>query len=197
LIPGLLVAGVGMGLALPTLSSAVMAAVPRHRAGMAGGALNTFRQLGQALGIAVLGAVFSGGLAAGLPAEAPSGTAAALAAGQGQAVLAHVPAATRDTVAHAFRAAFAVGINRTLVVSGLLAAVAGVLVLALVAGRGAATTDPARPGDPARSGGASAETAGTRAGTGGAPAGSRRVPAGSPSGAENRSPGTDSGVMLD
>jgi EmrB/QacA subfamily drug resistance transporter len=197
LIPGLLVAGVGMGLALPTLSSAVMAAVPRHRAGMAGGALNTFRQLGQALGIAVLGAVFSGGLAAGLPSEAPSGTAAALAAGQGQAVLAHVPAATRDTVAHAFRAAFAVGINRTLVVSGLLAAVAGVLVLALVAGRGAATTDPARPGDPARSGGASAETAGTRAGTGGAPAGSRRVPAGSPSGAENRSPGTDSGVMLD
>ena len=39
-----------------------MAAVPGPRAGMAAGAVNTFRQLGFALGIAVLGAVFRGGL---------------------------------------------------------------------------------------------------------------------------------------
>ncbi|BCJ38281.1 MFS transporter [Actinocatenispora thailandica] len=208
LIPGLLVAGVGMGLALPTLSSAVMAAVPSHRAGMAGGALNTFRQLGQALGIAVLGAVFAGGLAAGLPARAPAGTAAALAAGQGQAVVAHVPAAARDTVAHALRGAFAVGLNRTLVVSGVLAAVAGVLVLTLVAGR-RADAGPAS-GRPESAGGApgGSQTGAARprqapgtspgvpVGPEDVPGASRGVPVGSPSAAENRSPGADSDVIL-
>ncbi len=60
LIPGLLVAGVGVGMCTPVLTSAAMSAVPHQRAGMAGGALNTFRQLGYALGIAVLGTVFAG-----------------------------------------------------------------------------------------------------------------------------------------
>jgi hypothetical protein len=34
-------------------------AVPHERSGMAGGAVNTFRQLGFALGVAVFGAVFT------------------------------------------------------------------------------------------------------------------------------------------
>jgi MFS family permease len=58
LVPGLLVAGLGVGAVLPNLASAVLAAVPRERSGMASGALNTFRQLGFALGVAVFGAVF-------------------------------------------------------------------------------------------------------------------------------------------
>ncbi|WP_030900065.1 MFS transporter, partial [Streptomyces sp. NRRL F-5126] len=59
LIPGMLCIGLGAGLALPPLSSAVMGAVPPERAGMAGGALNMARQLGLAIGVAVLGTVFS------------------------------------------------------------------------------------------------------------------------------------------
>jgi EmrB/QacA subfamily drug resistance transporter len=59
LVPGLLAAGVGVGMSTPVLASAAMSAVPHKRAGMAGGALNTFRQLGYALGIAVLGTVFA------------------------------------------------------------------------------------------------------------------------------------------
>jgi EmrB/QacA subfamily drug resistance transporter len=61
-LPGLFLVGLGAGLALGPLSAAAMAAVPPARAGMAGGALNSFRQLGYALGVAVLGAVFSRGL---------------------------------------------------------------------------------------------------------------------------------------
>ena len=61
-VPGLLLVGVGAGLVLGPLSAAAMAAVPGPRAGMAAGAVNTFRQLGFALGIAVLGAVFRGAL---------------------------------------------------------------------------------------------------------------------------------------
>ncbi|MBF9068346.1 MFS transporter [Streptacidiphilus fuscans] len=60
LLPGLLITGVGVGLSTPTLMSTALAAVPPARAGMASGALNTARQLGYALGIAVLGTIFQG-----------------------------------------------------------------------------------------------------------------------------------------
>ncbi|MGP3959884.1 MFS transporter [Nonomuraea sp. 3N208] len=58
LAPGLVVTGVGVGLAVPSLSSAAMAFAPPRRAGMAAGAVNTVRQLGYALGIAVLGLLY-------------------------------------------------------------------------------------------------------------------------------------------
>jgi EmrB/QacA subfamily drug resistance transporter len=61
-LPGLFLVGLGAGLVLAPLSAAAMAAVPVARAGMAAGAVNTFRQLGYAFGVAVLGEVFRGGL---------------------------------------------------------------------------------------------------------------------------------------
>ncbi|MES4888811.1 MFS transporter [Streptomyces sp. NPDC096012] len=57
-LPGLFLVGLGAGLVLGPLSAAAMAAVPGPRAGMASGAVNTFRQTGYAFGVAVLGAVF-------------------------------------------------------------------------------------------------------------------------------------------
>ncbi|GAA3252353.1 MFS transporter [Nonomuraea helvata] len=60
LAPGLVVTGLGVGLALPPLNSAVMLYVPPQRAGMAAGTVNTVRQLGYALGIAVLGILYQG-----------------------------------------------------------------------------------------------------------------------------------------
>ena len=59
LVPGLAVSGLGIGAAMPVLVSAALGAAPPQRAGMASGAVNTFRQLGYALGIAVLGTVFA------------------------------------------------------------------------------------------------------------------------------------------
>jgi EmrB/QacA subfamily drug resistance transporter len=59
LAPGLVVAGIGVGVCMPSLNAAAMAAAPAERAGMAAGALNTARQLGLALGIAALGTAFA------------------------------------------------------------------------------------------------------------------------------------------
>ncbi|MYS22218.1 drug resistance transporter, EmrB/QacA subfamily [Streptomyces sp. DvalAA-14] len=59
LFAGLAVIGVGVGLSTPVLVSAAIDSVPPARAGMAGGAVNTFRQLGMTLGIALFGAVFT------------------------------------------------------------------------------------------------------------------------------------------
>lgn len=64
LFAGLALVGVGVGVATPVLVSAAVEAVPPERAGMAGGAVNTFRQLGLTLGIALFGAVFTSRLRA-------------------------------------------------------------------------------------------------------------------------------------
>jgi EmrB/QacA subfamily drug resistance transporter len=58
LLPGFLVAGIGIGVTNPVVASVTVSVVPPERSGMASGASNTFRQVGIATGIAALGAVF-------------------------------------------------------------------------------------------------------------------------------------------
>ena len=138
---GLAVTGAGVGLATPAMASAAMAAVPSSRAGMAGGALNTARQLGNALGIAVLGAVFQAGVLGAVRADHTVPDAQrlsdALTGGQAGAVIARTPGS-----APLVHSAFATGLQDTFLVSGVLGLLGGVAVLALV--RPAAT--PAGPG---------------------------------------------------
>ncbi|RJL33159.1 MFS transporter [Bailinhaonella thermotolerans] len=50
--------GAGLGLTAPSLINVVLAGVPGRHAGTAGGVLTTVTQLGNALGVAVLGSVF-------------------------------------------------------------------------------------------------------------------------------------------
>jgi EmrB/QacA subfamily drug resistance transporter len=146
-IPGLVLVGIGAGLAMASLTSTAMAAVPWQRAGMAGGALSAFRQLGYAFGIAVLGEVFRSGLTR----TAGGGLSATLSGGQAQAVIARSPALS--PVVHR---AFASGLDLAYVVAaglGLLAA-AAVFILA-------------RPRPQASAAGAGATAAaGSTAGTG-------------------------------
>ena len=58
LLPGFIVAGIGIGTVNPVLASSAISVVPPERSGMASGANNTFRQVGIATGIAGLGTVF-------------------------------------------------------------------------------------------------------------------------------------------
>jgi EmrB/QacA subfamily drug resistance transporter len=53
------VLGVGMGFAMPSFMASGMGSVPEEHGGVASGAINTARQLGFVLGVAVLVAVFS------------------------------------------------------------------------------------------------------------------------------------------
>ncbi|MDJ1132162.1 MFS transporter [Streptomyces iconiensis] len=133
---GLVVAGIGVGLATPVLVSAATATVPPQRAGMAGGAVNTFRQLGMTLAIAVLGAVFTDRTATALAASGtvpdPEGGASALAAGQARQLTEAAPLAHRDEARHAVHQAFAAGLDLVFLLSALAAALGGLLVLVLV-----------------------------------------------------------------
>jgi EmrB/QacA subfamily drug resistance transporter len=60
LVPGLLVDGVGMGLALGPLTTITLSQVAPHHAGMAAGVLSTVMQVGGALGVAVIGVLYYG-----------------------------------------------------------------------------------------------------------------------------------------
>jgi hypothetical protein len=51
--------GVGMANVMPSATETIMSAVPREKAGVGSAVSNTIRQLGGALGVAVLGAVVS------------------------------------------------------------------------------------------------------------------------------------------
>jgi EmrB/QacA subfamily drug resistance transporter len=136
LIPGLIVTGVGVGLASPVLISATLAAVHTERVGMASGSVNTFRQLGYALGIAALGTIFATRLGDSLSDSGrfadPHAAAATASQGGAGALIAHAQTGARAGVAHAIRAAYASGQNDIYLIAGLVAIFGGLLVLALV-----------------------------------------------------------------
>jgi EmrB/QacA subfamily drug resistance transporter len=138
LIPGMIVGGIGVGLVNPPLASTAVGVVAPQRAGMASGINSTFRQVGIATGIALLGALFSSEVkkhvAAGVastPALHSSGPqiASAVQNGKVQQLLAHLPANARLAAAQLTRAAFTTSLDRILLVAAVIALVAGVVCL--------------------------------------------------------------------
>ncbi|MET9724159.1 MFS transporter [Streptomyces zaomyceticus] len=136
LVAGLVVSGLGVGLVTPSLSAAALATVPPERGGMVGGAVNTFRQLGFALGIAVFGVIFQSRIEGVLRADGgvpdPHGAAVALSGGQAGSFVVGRPEDERAEMARLVREAFASGLNAVLVVAAALGAVASLVVFATV-----------------------------------------------------------------
>jgi MFS family permease len=60
LVPGLVAAGLGLGAVIAPLADIVLARVPGQHAGSASGVFNTGLQLGNSIGIAVIGVIFFG-----------------------------------------------------------------------------------------------------------------------------------------
>ena len=58
-LPGLIISGVGMALFFAPASHLVMSSVRRGEQGIASGANNALREVGGALGIAVMGSIFA------------------------------------------------------------------------------------------------------------------------------------------
>lgn len=97
LLPGMVLAGLGMGLFNPARAATAVDLVPLSRAGMSSGISETFQQGGVALGIAALASVGSAGPVAGLNTVmaiagviALAGAVAGLALIRGREVLARV-----------------------------------------------------------------------------------------------------------
>jgi hypothetical protein len=58
LVPGLLVAGWGMGMVFAPLPATILAGITPHNAAAASGVLTTVQEVGNALGVALVGIVF-------------------------------------------------------------------------------------------------------------------------------------------
>ncbi|NUK68770.1 MFS transporter, partial [Streptomyces lunaelactis] len=144
LTAGLAVAGIGGGLVSPGLAGAALASVPPRNAGMAGGSVNTFRQLGYALGVAVFGTVATARMSHSLERAGVDGAteAAHTLAGGGAGAL------RRTTAEEALRAAFASGLNTAAVVAGVVGLLAGVAVLVWVRASGAPPVEQVRTNRP-------------------------------------------------
>ena len=87
LVVPLMMAGVGVSMAMPALQNAVVSAVAPGSLGQASGTFNALRQLGGVFGIAILVAVFSGSGGYGTPRAFSDGFTAALAAAAGLSLL--------------------------------------------------------------------------------------------------------------
>jgi EmrB/QacA subfamily drug resistance transporter len=142
LLPGMLLAGFGMGIFNPVRAAAAVALVPVSRAGMSSGMSETFQQGGVALGIAALGSIahsrMSGAFASAtgrtgqFTADQARRLAELVAAGRLTEVSGAVPAAQRALVARTADAAFTSGMNEVMRIGGLVAVAGGLLGLALM-----------------------------------------------------------------
>jgi hypothetical protein len=144
LIPGMIAAGIGVGMVNPPLASTAVGVVQPQRAGMASGINSTFRQVGIATGIALLGTLFSnkvkdevlarvGGLP-GFAGKAPQ-IATAVQSGEIGQVLSRLPAQAREQVGLITKAAFTTGLNRILLVAAIIAVASGVISMLAIRSR--------------------------------------------------------------
>ena len=144
LIPGMIVGGAGIGLVNPPLASTAVGVVAPQRAGMASGINSTFRQVGIATGIALLGTLFSSQVknvvqaqvaaVPGLSGKGPE-VASAVQSGKIGTLIGSLPAQARQSVATITRTAFTTGLNHILLVAAIIAFVAGVVSLVAIRGK--------------------------------------------------------------
>jgi EmrB/QacA subfamily drug resistance transporter len=146
LLPGFIACGVGIGTVNPVLASGAISVVQPQRSGMASGANNTFRQVGIATGIAVLGAVFQSQIVShtsaalgktdvGLEVLRRGGSQlrAAMSAGQVHQVAQHIPLpAARAALLDAYRSGFSTTLNHLMEIGAVVAFVGALGAFALV-----------------------------------------------------------------
>jgi EmrB/QacA subfamily drug resistance transporter len=165
LIPGFVLAGVGVGLVNPPLAAAAIGVVPAARSGMASGINSTFRQVGIATGIAGLGAVFQHGVTSqatsSLAASGHAGEVLAAAHGHLSTMLesgeivrvaGSLSAPARAALVGSYRVGFTGAFTDILIIGGVIACVGSALAFALVRSRDFVAQGPApdaHEGEPA------------------------------------------------
>ncbi len=99
-IPAMACAGAGMGLVIAPLADIILTGVDRRDAGAASGVINTAFQVGNALGIAIVGVIF----VAMLGSQAPAATSAVASELRGALAKAGAPPAIQDQAVAGFQA---------------------------------------------------------------------------------------------
>lgn len=132
-LPGMLAVGLGMGLSMTPSTEAITASLPRERQGVASALNDITREFGTALGVALLGAVLTGGYRGAIDSRlppVPAATAEAARRGIANAFAAAEGAATHSqSLVRAAQEAFVVGWRQAMWVGVAVMAVLFVYVL--------------------------------------------------------------------
>jgi EmrB/QacA subfamily drug resistance transporter len=147
----LFVASVGLGLAMTPATDAIMGALPREKLGVGSAVNDVTREVGGALGVAILGSVFSAGYAQRMSpilSSLPAGTAdvARESLAGAAAVAAQLAGSAGATLLDAARTAFVGAMGWTSMIGVAFAILGAVVALAFLPDR--ATSDTSAIEDP-------------------------------------------------
>jgi EmrB/QacA subfamily drug resistance transporter len=130
----IMVLGTGMGLAMTPATESIMGSLPLGKAGVGSAMNDTTRQIGGALGVAILGSVFATAYSAAiapalkaLPTQAAS--AAANSVGEALAIAARLPGTSGAALAAAADRSFIEAMDRGLLVGAAVAVAGGLVAL--------------------------------------------------------------------
>jgi EmrB/QacA subfamily drug resistance transporter len=143
LLPGFIVAGIGTGLANPTIAGAALRVVDPARTGMAAGISNTARITGLAVGVAVLGAILQSRVGSSLRGAGFHGSSLSEAVSSAGLRAAHGQAA----LVHAVPIAFVSGLETIALIGAVVLVIAALAAVLLV--RRAEAPKPAVEAEPA------------------------------------------------
>ncbi len=149
LIPGLLVAGIGVGFINPPLASTAVGVVQPRRAGMASGINSTFRQVGIATGIALLGTLFANQLTSAVAdrvartplAPRSADISTALRNGAAGRLFATAAPQQRGQLTEVVRGSFTAALNEVLLVAAIISFASAVLAFLLIRSKDFAAHD--------------------------------------------------------
>ncbi|GAA1936602.1 MFS transporter [Kitasatospora viridis] len=127
--------GLGTGFTMVPAMGAAMAALPEDRAGVGSGLLQTLRQSGSAIGVALLGSLLAGAYTARLTTGRLPAAAAHTARGSVSAAQAIARAANDPALALSARAAFVHGMDLVLLACGIGAVLSAALIAWRMPGR--------------------------------------------------------------
>jgi predicted MFS family arabinose efflux permease len=134
----LVLVGLGAGLGLPALTDTVMAAVPEDEAGVGSAVNDVSRQLGGALGVAVIGSIVSSSYRAHLQASEPAQISPTVARAAQQSIgvatetARSLPQSAATQLMHAADSAYVTAITHGFYVSGAVMVAALVVALSLL-----------------------------------------------------------------
>ena len=136
----LLVPSIGLGLAMTPATDAVMGALPKEQFGVGSAVNDTTREIGGALGVAILGSIFSSGyaarmadVAASLPAGAGSAVSGSFAGAA--AVASQVGGPQSEVLIHAAKEAFVGAMGITSIIGVGFALLGTLVALVFLPGR--------------------------------------------------------------
>jgi hypothetical protein len=129
LIPGMMLTGIGIGIANPAIARVGLGVVPPERSGMASGISNTFRIGGLATGVAALGALFQQRITGSMSAHTTHAAALGrVIASAGVKTAAH----GQPQIATLARVAFVSGLRTIFLVGAVVVALGAIAAACLV-----------------------------------------------------------------